>query len=147
MTASVIIKRSISSLTRTVAFHSRAKSPTTTTRTMSNSVKQQDYPVKEWLVVVPDQSGALQKRQATKAAHIEGAMSLVNGGQLPYFGVTLAKHQSSNADGEYDDINGSVMVIRASNKESIQGFLERDAYSKAGVWDVNGAQIFPFKSG
>lgn len=62
--------------------------------------------MREYLVLVPDLPGKLQTRMATKAAHIEDAMPMINRGQLPYFGVTLVtKH--TEKEGSLPDINGA----------------------------------------
>ena len=101
--------------------------------------------MREYLVLVPDFPGKLQTRVATKAAHGEGAMSMINRGRLPYFGVTLAKHAKEEETSP--DINGSMMVVRAESEEVVRDFLAMDAYTMAGVWDVANAKIVPFKGG
>ena len=82
---------------------------------------------------------------AARKAHVEGATPVIDLNQLPYLGVTLAKHALK--EGEPPDINGSLMVIKADSEKSVRGFLEVDAYTKAGVWDVAQAKILPFKAG
>ena len=82
---------------------------------------------------------------ATKAAHIEGAMSVIKCGQLPCAGVTLAKHVENG--GCQPDINGSLMVIKAESEKGLQEFLDMDAYTVAGVWHVANGNIVPFKCG
>lgn len=112
--------------------------------------------LKEFLVLVPDYPNSLPVRMETKAAHMQGAMPLINDGRLTYFGVTLAKHaDASDASGEINspdttpqlDINGSLMVIKAADEQSVRNFLAEDAYTRSGVWDVAKASIIPFKGG
>lgn len=104
-----------------------------------------DGELKEFLVLVPDFAGTLRDRRQAQPLHIAGAMSKIKAGNLPYFGVTLSKHPTTKD--QEPDINGSLMVVKAENEARVREFLENDAYTKAGVWDVGKAQILPFRGG
>ena len=127
-------------------------------RTMSTAPSNQPE-LKQYLILVPDHSKSLSVRKATKAAHIKSATPLIDDGRLPYFGVTLARHQATagaesgprkdgtNASPPEPEINGSVMVLHAASEEAVRDFLANDPYAQQGVWDVANAQILPFKAG
>lgn len=99
----------------------------------------------EYLIQVPDFEHTVKQRLAAKKDHIIGATPLIESKQLSFFGVTLA--ESAPTDTANAAINGSVMVMEASSQDEIREFLEKDAYTKAGVWDVQNAKITPFRSG
>lgn len=98
----------------------------------------------QFLIQVPDFPETQEIRARTKQTHIQECTSLIESGKLSYFGVTMSSHAPI---GETAKINGSVMVLEAENEEYVKEFLERDAYTRAGVWNIDGAQIWPFKSG
>lgn len=112
----------------------------------SSSATSSSKPQNEYLVVVPDNPGTQSQRGEAQPRHIEGATPLIDAGQLTYFGVTLAKHVGPD-ESHKPNIVGSAIVMKADSEEEIRQFLSRDAYTKAGVWNVKDAQIWPFKSG
>ena len=95
-------------------------------------------------MIIPDVERTLQKRHAAQSAHIKAVKPLIDSGQLSFFGVTLSGHPHL---GRTPNINGSVMVISAESEDGVLCFLNDDAYTKAGVWDVQKAKIYPFRSG
>lgn len=98
---------------------------------------------KEWLVIVPDKPDALQKRLAARPKHLEKIQPRVEGGQVVLGGALLREHPS--VDGA-PDMYGSAMVIKAETEQEVRSLIENDDYTKAGAWDVEKAQIIPFKS-
>lgn len=128
-------------------------------RCLISTASSIQHELKQYLILVPDHPDSLSIRKATKAAHIESATPLIDEGRLPYFGVTLAQHQTTTGtessrsnDGTRastiePEINGSVMVLHAASERAVQDFLENDPYAKQGVWDVAKAQILPFRAG
>ncbi|KAI1616657.1 hypothetical protein EDD37DRAFT_67709 [Exophiala viscosa] len=104
---------------------------------MSSSV-----PTQEWLVRIPDFPGALQKRLEARPQHLAGVKPKVAAGTAVFGGATLSKQPAS---GEAPDMTGSVMLYKANSEEEIREQLENDPYTKAGVWDVKNAQIWPFR--
>lgn len=99
----------------------------------------------EYLIQVPDFKNTTAQRLAAKKDHIVGATPLIESKQLSFFGVTLAEPSAN--DTANATIDGSVMVIEADSRDDVSKFLENDAYTKAGVWDVHNARITPFRSG
>lgn len=99
---------------------------------------------RQYLIQVPDQPGTQATRVNTRQAHIEGCMHLIDSGELSYFGVTLMQHP---VEGKATEINGSIMVLEAESESAVRDFLERDAYTRAGVWDIQKAKIWPFRAG
>lgn len=111
---------------------------------MARSVDHQN----EYLIVVPDLPNSTSARVNAQPKHIKDAMPLIDAGKITYFGVTLT-HQAIDSDvREYKSrIDGSTIVMKAENEAEVRRFLEQDAYTKAAVWDVKQARIWPFKSG
>lgn len=69
---------------------------------------------------------------------------MINSGRIPFFGVTLEKHQVEPSDLA---INGSVILFRAKSEEQVWELLRSDAYAKGGAWDLAKASVWAFKSG
>lgn len=99
-------------------------------------------PTSEWLCQVPDFPGALQKRLEARPKHLAGLKPEIEAGRAVFGGATLSKQP---APGETPDMTGSVMLIKADSEEEVRAALENDPYTKAGVWDVKNAKIWPFK--
>ena len=100
----------------------------------------------EFLIVIPDFPLTTEQRRKAQPKHIEAAMPLIKSGDLSYFGVTM---RSGNVvDQDYSPrTNGSAIVLKAENEQAVKDYLLRDSYTIAGVWDVEKAQIWAFKSG
>lgn len=98
---------------------------------------------KEWLVQIPDKPNALQNRLGARPTHLKNIQPRVDAGQVVLGGAVLTKHP---AEGETPDMTGSVMIFKADTKEEILEILKSDEYVKQGAWDVEKAQITPFKS-
>lgn len=96
--------------------------------------------------MVPDFLSTTEQRGKAQPAHIKDATPLIESGDLTYFGVILSSHDGTNEDYRLR-INGSAVVLNAESEQAIRDYLERDAYTRAGVWDVKKAQIWAFKSG
>lgn len=74
------------------------------------------------------------RRQAVRERHLEGAHEAREAGALKLGGAIL------------DDAGtmvGSALVLEAANEREVRDFLERDVYSREGVWQ--GFEIYPFK--
>ncbi|KAK4944176.1 hypothetical protein LTR10_016289 [Elasticomyces elasticus] len=99
-------------------------------------------PTSEWLVQVPDFPGSLQKRLDARPQHLAGLKPKISAGEAVFGGATLSKQPVS---GETPDMTGSVMLFKANSEEEVLAALENDPYTKAGVWDVKNAKIWPFK--
>ena len=53
---------------------------------------------------------------------------------------------SPPVEGETPPMIGSALLIVASSKEEVIEKLKSDIYGTSGVWDVDKAQIWPFRS-
>ncbi|KAJ6000767.1 hypothetical protein N7481_001176 [Penicillium waksmanii] len=120
-------------------------------------------PKKEFLCILPDKPGAQAKRLEVRPLHLEGVKPLVAGGfdccwwyvspslyfsyhthsNPIYLGAMLNAHP---AEGETPSFKGSMMLALAENEEEVRKILENDIYVRSGVWDMEKAQIIPFKS-
>ena len=66
------------------------------------------------------------RRQAARAAHLDGVSALCDAGALHYAGALL------DADG---NMNGSMMVLEYPSEETLRTeFLANEPYVKGGVW-------------
>jgi len=108
-------------------------------RNMSSSAPPQT----EFIVHIPDFPGALEKRLAARPNHLSRIQPLVESGHVLFGGATLSKQP---AEGEVPDMTGSMLLVKANSEEEVRRLLETDAYTKGGVWDVEKATIWPFKS-
>lgn len=62
---------------------------------------------------------------------------------MPFGGAMLEAHV---ADGQVPSFKGSVLLVRADSAEECRTILDQDVYVKADVWDMEKAQIIPFKT-
>ncbi|EGP86334.1 unnamed protein product [Zymoseptoria tritici ST99CH_1A5] len=96
----------------------------------------------EWLVILPDQEGALQRRVQHRSTHLAELSKypsdfiLVGG---PYLGGPVQ-------DDAPMDMLGSVILVRASTREEALGELRKDIFARKAVWDFDQALVLPFKS-
>ena len=49
-------------------------------------------------------------------------------------------------EGTTPDMIGSALIAVAETKEEVLEKLRKDVYATSGVWDVDNAQIWPFRS-
>lgn len=120
-----------------------ARRPLTTTRTMA--AKQ------EWLIIVPDHAGVLEKRMEVRpyippppslpiltltfhSQHLEGIKPNVEAGTVVFGGATLSEPIK---EGEQMKSNGSAMLVQAESREEALKVVEGDIYTKSGVWDTS----------
>ncbi|KAJ5635285.1 uncharacterized protein N7484_008598 [Penicillium longicatenatum] len=97
----------------------------------------------EFLCILPDFPGAQEKRLAVRPDHLEGVKPLVAAGSIVGGGAMLESHP---AEGEVPSFKGSMMLAVAENEAAVRTLLENDIYARSGVWDLEKAQIIPFKS-
>lgn len=97
----------------------------------------------EYLVILPDRSGALAQRLRVRPEHLERLTARVESGFWKLGGALLDEELK---DGETPSINGSVMMALAQSKEEVLSALKEDIYSTSGVWDWEKVTIHPFKS-
>ncbi|KAK0727008.1 hypothetical protein B0T26DRAFT_638777 [Lasiosphaeria miniovina] len=89
----------------------------------------------EWLVVVPDTPGALEKRKEIRSQHLGGLKPAVESGLLKMGGAILEEVPSED-DPTNLKMCGSTLIIVAASKDDILEALNKDIYAQTGVWDV-----------
>ncbi|KAB8216844.1 hypothetical protein BDV33DRAFT_206973 [Aspergillus novoparasiticus] len=95
---------------------------------------------KEFICLVPDKPGSLQKRLEVRNQHLEGVKPFVQNGSIVCGGGTLESHP---APGETPPFNGSALIVVAENEAEVRELISNDIYTRSGVWDVEKAQIIP----
>ncbi|KAJ5570889.1 hypothetical protein N7535_004549 [Penicillium sp. DV-2018c] len=122
-----------SSLTKTLPSYNPLQS-----RNMSSAPAK-----KEFLCILPDFPGAQAKRLEVRPQHLEGVKPLVASGHIVAGGAMLNSHP---AEGETPSFKGSMMLAAAESEAEVRELLKNDIYTVSGVWDLENAQIIPFKS-
>ncbi|EFQ98852.1 hypothetical protein MGYG_01867 [Nannizzia gypsea CBS 118893] len=90
---------------------------------------------KEWIVMMPDKPGMLEKRVEVRNTHLQNLGPILESGFLKMGGSTLDQHP---AEGENPPpMNGSALVVAAESVEEIREILSKDIYATSGVWDVD----------
>ncbi|WPG98721.1 Hypothetical protein R9X50_00151500 [Acrodontium crateriforme] len=97
----------------------------------------------EWMVILPDHAGVLEKRMKVRPDHLSNLKPNVENGFFVFGGARL---DEPIKEGEGPKINGSVMLAVADTKEEVMEKVRSDIYFTSGVWDESKIQIFPFKS-
>ncbi|KAJ5304776.1 uncharacterized protein N7443_004436 [Penicillium atrosanguineum] len=98
---------------------------------------------KEFLCILPDKPGIQAKRLEVRPTHLAGVKPNVESGFIVAGGAMLEAHP---ADGESPSFKGSMMLAVAESEAEVRALLEKDIYVTSGVWDMEKAQIIPFKS-
>ncbi|KAI1454508.1 hypothetical protein F4805DRAFT_439381 [Annulohypoxylon moriforme] len=98
----------------------------------------------EWLVVIPDKPGTQQKRIEVRAQHFAGLKPYVESQQFKTGGAVL-KDKPESDDPSTWDWYGSTIVVVAESKEEVKAIIEKDIYTKSGVWDTDNALILAAK--
>lgn len=99
----------------------------------------------DFLVQIPDQSHALQKRMRNIDAHLAHNKPLLEAGTLILSGPTLTGHPMSPEEGL--PITGSVLIFRTGTEDELWQLLAADPLAKAGVWDMEKATVTPYRCG
>lgn len=107
-----------------------------------SSTSTSPAPLYEWLVHIPDFPGVLDKRLAARPTHLANVVPAIEAGTLVFGGAQLSKQP---AEGETPDMVGSFMLVKAESEEKVREWMEKDAYTKGGAWDVKSAKIYPFR--
>ncbi|KAF1358340.1 hypothetical protein EJ07DRAFT_125183 [Lizonia empirigonia] len=101
-------------------------------------------PLQEWLVIVPDHEGALQKRIAIRQDHLGGLKK--DDESFWLWGGAMLEEPIKEGDAGPPKMKGSAMLIGAKTREEVEDRLKKDVYVEGGVWDLSKVQIIPFKS-
>ncbi|KAI3326788.1 hypothetical protein HD806DRAFT_488206 [Xylariaceae sp. AK1471] len=97
----------------------------------------------EWLVIAPDEDGAIDRRLKARPKHLEEIKPDVDSGFLVFGGPFSASPPKADAP---PSMIGSVIVMVAGSKQEVVDRLKKDLYTAERVWDWEKIQIFPFKS-
>ncbi|KAL2223413.1 hypothetical protein M432DRAFT_587335 [Thermoascus aurantiacus ATCC 26904] len=116
---------------------SQLRHTSTSTSTSAMAVK------KEFLCIIPDKPGMMAKRVEVRPTHLANVKPLVDSGRIVVGGAMLESHP---AEGEDPKFKGSMLVALAESAAEVRELLSRDIYATEGVWDLENAQIIPFKS-
>ncbi|PHH88440.1 hypothetical protein CDD83_7521 [Cordyceps sp. RAO-2017] len=98
----------------------------------------------EFLVVVPDKPGTLAKRLQVRPIHFEAMKPKIESGSWK-MGGALLKSVPADEDPSQLEFAGSTLVCVAASRDEVRRQLRDDVYAVEGVWDVEKAQIYPFK--
>lgn len=112
-------------------------------RTMATSTATAGKKI-EWLVVVPDFEGVGEKRLEVRPDHFAGLGKNVENGCFQMGGAVLSEPPTSD-DPKTFKFAGSTIVLLAESREEVIKILKEDVYAQKGVWDVDNAQMWPFK--
>ncbi|KAK6334281.1 hypothetical protein TWF730_003495 [Orbilia blumenaviensis] len=106
-------------------------------RTMASSSSPSQN---EWLVILPDKPGAVERRLAVRADHLKVANERAANGIINFGGVMLHEHIK---EGETPKFKGSVMLISVETKEEVLEIIKGDKYVENDVWDLEKVEILP----
>ncbi|KAK6950897.1 hypothetical protein Daesc_007425 [Daldinia eschscholtzii] len=93
-----------------------------------------------WLVVVPDKPGTREKRLEVRPQHFEGLKPYLESGQFKTGGAVLNDKPESDDPAKFDWY-GSTLILVAESKEEVKTILEKDIYTKTGVWDTENTKL------
>ncbi|KAK6347656.1 hypothetical protein TWF718_005495 [Orbilia javanica] len=110
-----------------------------TWRTMATSSASQN----EWLVILPDKPGAVERRLAVRGEHLKVANERAANGIINFGGVMLHEHIK---EGETPKFKGSIMLMSVETKEEVLEIIKSDKYVENDVWDLDKVEIIPFKT-
>ncbi|GKT43515.1 aspercryptin biosynthesis cluster protein B [Colletotrichum spaethianum] len=94
-------------------------------RTMATSAK-------EFLCILPDKPDALARR-----LEVRSLMRMV---------ITGAMFEEHPTEGKTPSFKGSVIIYTVKDAEEAWELIRNDIYAKSDVWDLEKAQVIPFKS-
>lgn len=89
----------------------------------------------QYLVIAYDNENALDKRMASRPAHVEATQKLMAEGKIV----------SACALIEDDVMVGSSVVTNFDSEDAFNDWLENEPYVKGGVWDMEEIQIVPIR--
>ncbi|QSZ31717.1 hypothetical protein DSL72_001284 [Monilinia vaccinii-corymbosi] len=88
----------------------------------------------EWLVVLPDNEGALERRVSVRPKHFEDLKTGVESGFWKMAGAFLSEPPTGDSPLKFQ---GSCMIALASSKEEVIEVLKKDIYADNDVWDFS----------
>ncbi|KAK7511304.1 uncharacterized protein IWZ02DRAFT_463646 [Phyllosticta citriasiana] len=116
--------------------------------TMASAAAQEQQPKCEWVVILPDKPGVLEKRVSVRDSHLAAIPTAYPSDFWLVAGALLerAPHDARNEAGVPLPMQGSAAVVWASSEEEVRRLLSGDVYACEGVWDMERLQCWAFKS-
>ncbi|KFY90004.1 hypothetical protein V500_05340 [Pseudogymnoascus sp. VKM F-4518 (FW-2643)] len=96
----------------------------------------------EWLVLLTDKPGVLERRLQIRPVHSKNFVRLHESGFVSWAGPVFEAHVIEGIR----PFVGSIMVVNAPSREIVKETLEKDIFVKEGIWDWDHVQIFPFRT-
>ncbi|KAI4245056.1 MAG: hypothetical protein L6R40_002655 [Gallowayella cf. fulva] len=137
MTTTAALLQKSSTFLHQSHLHRRLYTTATRSAAASRNTAQQSHML-EWLAIIPDHPGMLEKRMEIRSAEARDSDFWQLGGAL--------LDNVPQQPGQGLKINGSIMLVQAESREEVLQALQRDIYHTSAVWDLKSAQILPFKS-
>ncbi|WYZ33992.1 hypothetical protein EsH8_I_000268 [Colletotrichum jinshuiense] len=106
-------------------------------RTMATGVKS------EFLCILPDKPNALAKRLEVRPTHLADCKGQTSAGNVVLGGAMFEEHPT---EGKQPSFKGSVIIYTVKDAEEAWELIRNDIYAKSDVWDLEKAQVIPFKS-
>ncbi|EFX01283.1 hypothetical protein CMQ_6225 [Grosmannia clavigera kw1407] len=100
----------------------------------------------EWLVIIPDYPGTVDKRLEVRGIHLANTKPLRESGVLKSGGAIVDDIPSNPADPTTYKFAGSTLTVVAESRNDVVDLIKKDIYTEKGVWDVEKAQIYWLKS-
>ncbi|KAL7273482.1 hypothetical protein RUND412_003657 [Rhizina undulata] len=109
------------------------------------SASDSSKPLYEFFVHLPDLPNA--NRHRARPLHLQKAIPMIrNNDFLRFGGAYLKSHPETAEEDPVDRMAGSFTVVVAESKEDVIKRLKEDPYTTEGVWDIEKARIWPFKT-
>jgi uncharacterized protein YciI len=108
-------------------------------KTRANAFSTSSTRAKEYLAIIYDKPGMLQRRLEVREKHLEVARPDNRSGLLPLGGGLAEEFPET---GQQFQFVGSTLIVSANSKEEALERLKQDIYYTSGVWDLDNALIF-----
>ncbi|CAG7972456.1 unnamed protein product [Penicillium salamii] len=95
---------------------------------------------REFLCILPDNSGVLELRKKVKSGHYSGIQPLIAQGSLVDGGAIFEQHPQEGEDAKF---LGSVVVYTGEDVDEVRRMINNDIYATSGVWDLEKIKIYP----
>ncbi|KAL4735892.1 hypothetical protein BDV11DRAFT_173430 [Aspergillus similis] len=99
----------------------------------------------DWLVQIPISADNMESWAETREAHLSHLKPYVLDRTIVFAGPTLARHPKNPDDSL--EITSSVLMLRAAKEQEVWDIIAKNPFVEAGVWDMERAQVQPFKCG
>ncbi|OKL58491.1 hypothetical protein UA08_06364 [Talaromyces atroroseus] len=113
------------------------------TRRAFSAVSSAKGKTSEWLVMLADKPGVLERRIRIRPTHSKNFVKLHQSGIVSWAGPVFKEHVK---EGLVRPFIGSMMVVNAPSREMVREILEQDVFVKEGIWDWEHVQILPFET-